>query len=227
MLRVCTSSTESALMSVDAYKAAAKITTTSDDSMLQSLLDRATALIEGYIGYPLRRQVYEETIAGYGSNDLIVSRTPLLAIESLSLSTNVIASTGYFIENERAGFIHCDLGWPWSPGMHIDLTLTPIPRTEAKTYTAIYEAGYCINGSTADGWLTTGYPVPSEVEAAMTMTVDFLSKSAGRDPSITSKTIGDLSISYAGRRGFSGQDGVPSIGLPDTAKGYVAHLVRF
>lgn len=227
MLRVCTSSTESALLSLTAYKASAKITTTSDDTIVQYALDRATALIEGYVGYPLRRQVYEETLAGYGSLELSVSRTPLRAIESILHSTSLVASTEYEIASESGGLIYRELGWPWTAGLEYDLTPHVAPKTELKSYTVVYEAGYCINGSTADGWLTTGEPVPADIEGAITMAASFVYKSASRDLSVASKKVGDLTITYQGGGQAFGGGGAPSVGLPDTVKGMLSHYRRF
>lgn len=227
MLRVCTSSTETALMSLTAYKAAVGTTTTADDDLMQSALDRATSLIEGYIGYPLRRQVYEETVHGYGSMTLTVSRTPLRAIESILYSTETVASTEYEIENDKGGLIYRELGWPWSARMEYELVARAAPGLETKPYTVVYESGYCVNGSTADGWLTTGEAVPSDVEAALIGAATFLYKSAGRDLSVSSKKIGDLSITYqSGAEG--GTQGAQLVGgLPNDVKGMLMPWRRF
>lgn len=215
-------------MSLTAYKAAAQVVSTSDDAAIQSHLDRATALIEGYIGYPLKRQVYSERVPGYGSYELQVSRLPLRAIESVSYGEDLFEPTGYDISNESAGLIYRELGWPWTAGVEYDLTAHIVPRSELKSFTVVYEAGFCVNGSTASGWLTTGESVPGDIESALVMATSFLYKSAGRDLSIASKSIGDLSISYQGGRaaGFGG-GGSPSIGLPDTVKGLLSQWRRF
>lgn len=227
MLRVCTSSTESSLLSLAAYKAAIG-TTTTDDAIIQSALDRATSLIEGYIGYPLRRQVYRETVGGYGSLELQVSRTPLRAIESIMHQTELVDAAEYEIGNEGAGLIHRELGWPWTAGLEFDLVPHVVNKSELKSYAVVYEAGYCINGSTADDWLTTGSPVPGDIEAAMVAAATFVYKSASRDFSVTSKKIDDLSISFqSGGGGGFGQGGSVSAGLPDTVKGMLSHLRRF
>lgn len=227
MLRVCTSSTESALLSLDAYKAAAKITTTSDDAVIQSALDRATALVEGYIGYPLRRQVYSESVAAYGGLELGVSRTPIRSIESIYYSTELVDPTSYEIASEQGGLIYRELGWPWTAGTVHDLTAHPVPKSELRLFTVTYEAGYCVSGSTADGWLTTGEAVPADIEAALIGAATFAYKNASRDFSITSKKIGDLSVSYtAGGQGGGGQI-AQSGGLPDTVKGLLAPWRRF
>lgn len=227
MLRTCTTSTDTAALSLSAYKAAAKITTTSDDAILQSALDRATALIEGYIGYPLRRAVYEETVPAGGGNHLSVSRVPVQAIESIAFQGDVVAPTSYDIESALAGLVYRPLGWLWTAGLTWDLAPHVMPNSELRDFTVVYEAGYCTNGSTASGWLTTGEPVPLELETALISATTFVYRSATRDESVKSKKIGDLSITYQGGT-VSGADGpMLSGGLPDTIKGILAPWRRF
>lgn len=222
-LRVCTSSTETTLLSLADYKAAAGITTTADDAIITSALSRATALIEGYLGYPLRRQVYDESVGGYGSLELLVSRTPITAIEAVYYSTDTVDPASYEIGNRGAGLIYRELGWPWTAGIEYDLTAHVVPKSETRTYRIVYEAGYCLAGSTADGWLTTGEAVPPDVEAALVSATTFVYKNAARDFSVTSKKIGDLEIEY--QNASEVQKSVS--GLPASVKGMLSHLRRF
>lgn len=224
MLRTCTTSTETALLSLSSYKASAQIVTTSDDAIIQTALDRATALVEGYLGYPLRRQVYEETVPSGGSNQLQVSRTPIHSIESIMYGTDVIESTSYDIDSQIGGLIYRSLGWTWTVGIQWSLLPHAVPNGETRDFTVVYEAGFCINGSTAAGWLTTGEPVPSDIEAAIALTATFVYRAIPRDDSIVSKSIGDLSIDYH-PRALGAQS--PSVGIPDTAKGLLNPWRRF
>ena len=227
MLRVCTSSTEGTLVSLTSYKAAASITTTSDDDIITAALGRATSLVEAYVGYTLRRQVYNETMGAYGSLDLSVSQTPVQAVEAVYYSTQEVDPTTYEIGNAGAGLIYREDGWPWTAGLRYDLTAHVIPNSEIKPYRVVYEAGYCINGSTDSGWLTTGVAVPGDIEAAIISAATFVYRNATRDFSVTSKKIGDLQVSYtAGGQGGGGQI-ADSGGLPLTVKGMLAHLRRF
>lgn len=224
MLRACTSSTESSLLSLTDYKAAVGTTSTADDAVIQSSLNRATAAIEGYLGYSLRRAVYQETIPGYGSLELQVSQTPLISIESINYGGELVDPTSYDIGNSKAGLIYRELGWPWTAGIDYDLLPRIVPKSETRSYTVVYESGYCVNGSTDAGWLTTGESVPGEIEAALVATATFFYKGLTRDQSVVSKTIGDLSITYHG----GAKAGSPQVsGIPDVAKGLIDHLRRF
>lgn len=226
MIRVCTSSTETSLISLSDYKLSAGITTTDDDAAIQAALDNATSLVEGFLGYPLKRQVYEEKVVGYGSLELSLSRVPVLAVESIYASTELVDPDTYEIGNAESGTIFREDGWPWTVGLEYEMVPHVAPRSEQKSFTVVYEAGYSVNGSTESGWLSTGESVPGDIKAALLHTTTFFYKSAGRDPSIESKKIGDLSITYAGGGGLTGGGGQPS-GIPDVAKGYISHRRRF
>lgn len=218
MLAVCTSSTELALITTQQLRDVLGTTSTSDDSLMQSMCNRATAELSGYLGYPLIRNVYSETVAGFGSNELQVSRVPVLSVESIYYSTQLVESTSYVIDNPSAGILSRDLGWAWTAGLQYELTGHVAPNSELKRFTIVYEAGYALSGSTAAGWLTTGEPVPYEIEDALLAAATFRYKAKSRDLSITSKRIGDLSISYA--ENLTG-------GLPNTITNLVQHLRRF
>lgn len=223
-LRVCTSSTETALMSLADYKAAAGITTTADDAIITSALSRATSLIEGYLGYPLRRQVYNESVGGFGSLELQVSRTPINAIEAIYYSTDEVDPSSYEIGNSGAGLIYRESGWPWTAGIEYDLTAHIVPKSEARLFRVVYEAGYSLNGSTADGWLTTGEAVPPDVEAALVSATTFVYRNtANQDGTVKRKQIGDLEIEYHDPTVV--QESVS--GLPSSIKGLLNHLRRF
>jgi hypothetical protein len=219
MLRTCTTSTDLSLLSLEAYKIAVGTTSTGDDDKITAALRQATSLVEGYVGYPLRRQVYEETVGGYGGNELLVGRSPLLAIESITYAGELVDPASY--DFNSAGLIYRELGWPWTAGLEYDLMPHVIPKSEARTYTVVYESGFCVNGSTADGWLTTGEPVPADIETAIAITASFVCGTVGRDPTVTSKKIGDLLYTYQTGGQFS-PTGNPSVGIPDIVKGVLA-----
>ena len=225
MLRVCTSSTEDTLLSLEAYKVAIGTTSTGSDATFEAALKRATELVEGYVGYPLRRQVYYETLAGYGNNELSLSRVPVRSIESIYFDTELVDPLSYNIESEKAGTVFRETGWPWTAGVQYDLQPRIVPRSEIPSYKVTYEAGFCINGSTEDGWLTTGTPIPGDIEAAVAMAATFIAKSVGRDQTLLSKRIGDLSIEY--QQTQSGVISTPSMGLPQDVKGMLSHWRRF
>jgi len=219
MLTIVTAAVESNLSSLEKLKAAlygATATSTGNDELLSDYLARASNVIEEYLGYPLMRQVYSETLAGYGDNSLMVSRTPVMAIGELNDGDDLITSTGYVIEEPKAGLIRRDEGFPWTAGIGADLSMRPVVGSELRRFTCIYEAGYILNGSTStEGWLTTstGRTLPHWAEQATLETAKSFFKRRSVDGAIKSKSIGNLSITYGG----SGSGGVEELPAPALA----------
>ena len=195
MISVCTSSTGTQLTTLEALKAILRTTSTGTDDLLNAYISRASNAVQEYLGYPLYRQVY-------GDNQLMLSRTPVNAIESITDGAgDELSSTGFQIEELDAGIIRRDEGFPWSAGVVSELELRPMPGTEKREYTAVYEAGYTLSCSTStSGYLTvtTGRTIPDWAELATLETAKSWFKRSAADGAISSKRIGDLSITYGG-----------------------------
>lgn len=200
MISVCTSSTGTQLTTLEALKAILRTTSTGTDDLLSSYISRASNAVQEYLGYPIYRQVYRETVAAYGDNQLMLSRTPVLAIESITDSDgNQLESTGYNIEDQDAGLVWRDEGFPWSAAVMFELDPRPVPGSEKREYVAVYEAGYTLTCATSTGGYvtaTTGRTIPEWAELATLETAKSWFKRSAADGAVQSKRIGDLSISY-------------------------------
>lgn len=199
MITTCTSSTGTQLSTLAAFKAALRVTTTADDDLMDTYLTMASEAVEQYLGYSLRRGVYSETVPAGGDNLLMLSQTPVQAIESLSYDGDELSSTDYSIDDPDAGLIWRDYGFPWTAQVQAELSERPVPGSERRAYTCVYEAGYVLAGSTTtDGWVTvtTGRTLPHWAERATLETAKTWFKQTAVDASIQSKRIGDLSITY-------------------------------
>ena len=132
----------------------------------------------------------------------MLSRTPVLAIESITDSDgNQLESTGYNIEDQDAGLVWRDEGFPWSAAVMFELDSRPVPGSEKREYVAVYEAGYTLTCTTStSGYLTvtTGRTIPDWAELATLETAKSWFKRSAADGAISNKRIGDLSITYGG-----------------------------
>jgi hypothetical protein len=203
MLRTCTSSTGMQLTTLATLKAVmfgATATSTVEDDVLDAYITRASEAVQDYLGYPLYRAVYEETVPGGGDNALMLSRTPVTVVESVVDGEDELDSTGYVIEEPGAGLLRRDEGFPWTAAVGFELDSRPVPGSEQRRYTVVYEAGYTFAGSTttSDSWLTytTGRTMPYWPEQATLETAKSWYKKKAADGSVQSKSIGDLSITY-------------------------------
>ena len=200
MLTVLTTSTGDRLTTVDALKGFLGIATTSEDAQLEDAILAATDAVQTYVGYPLLRQRYVETLKGFGSLRLMVSNTPVRDIGSIMVGTQLVSPSEYEIENAGAGFISRELGWPWTGGVEWDLTSHVVPNSETRRFSVDYEAGFIL---TTGSWETAGFltvgagrTLPKDLERACLESAKSLYLARKRDGTIQSKRVGDLAVTY-------------------------------
>lgn len=204
MLRVCTSSTEELLAPLTTFKRELGITTTSDDDLLTEALADASQLVQDYLGYPLHRQVYSESLAGPGSQEFVLARRHVRAVENIYYAGEALTTDSYETDGS-AGLVRVELGVPWTPMIETELVEHPLSGQAYHDYTVDYEAGYLAadTASTANGagkpWLTTstGRDMPRWATRAALITAKGLWLHRQTMPGISSKRVGDLAITYA------------------------------
>lgn len=153
---------------------------TASSSGMDLALTDATAWVERYIlngAGTLRRQVYVETLAGGGTQRLMLSRTPVLGVQRMFDATSTdtateYCSTDYRLENADAGFLEVttNAGFSWDVATDWFLTFGPRPSAVYRPWLVAYEAGwqYACTSSTSDDWVTTttGRTLPDDIARA-------------------------------------------------------------
>lgn len=143
-----------------AVKAELGISVTTDDALLDALIDSATAAIEGYTGwrYGFARQTYSETVKGYGGLELQLTQAPLISVTSVT-DANLGVITDYSIGDRDESTLYRESGWAWTAQAAAGLTGrqrwpgwgNPQPQTEQPDYTVVYVAGYLLPSQTITG----------------------------------------------------------------------------
>ena len=139
MLITCASSTETELAFVGdlAFLLGASA---SSSGMIQPLAAASREAERHILNDPngvIRRQIYQETVAGHGSPRLMLSRTPVLGVQRLFDGTDTgtateYCSTDYRIEDAEAGFLTLTgvslfaRDWIWGQ----DIQVYPVPNAE-------------------------------------------------------------------------------------------------
>jgi hypothetical protein len=200
MITVCTSSTETQLAALGDLMA--MLGATASSSGMDLSLTQASDWAERYVGYPLRRQVYEETVASYGTQRLVLSRTPVTSVQRFFNSTSTAEATEfqsseYRLADQEAGFIERDQGFRWTAQERWNLGSYIVPNSELKPWLLVYQAGYQLETSSTDNkWATTtteNTVPPSIGRAVLLRAAEMYQGTAG----IKSMKVGPLGITYS------------------------------
>lgn len=215
ILNVLASSTDGLLVSLADTKEALDITDEGADEALTRFIRRGSSRIESYVGRPLLSQVYQAVVPSYGGQLLQLPRYPIGAVLRVFDGTDTgtataLSSTEYRTLASR-GQLQRDAGWGWSYIAYPDVAPFPEPGQEYPRYLVEFSAGYIpANGkdvsATGDGTTTTGTTVPYDLQDAAIMVTRSMWLGKGREPGVTSKSVGELSISYSS---------APTSGIPD------------
>lgn len=227
MLTVTATSTDDKLTTLAAVKAHLEITSTDYDESIEDQIAAASDIIATELGYWPLRQRYTETVKGYGDLALLLSRTPVRAVDSITVDgTQVVDPTTYSVD-PNTGFVRRELGWPWSAGVEWDLDAHILPKSERERFSVDYEAGWVLTTSTgnlsASGFLTSsgGNTLPRDIEHATIEQAKTMFLARKVPGNIQSKSVGDLSITYRQKQqALSGA-------LTDEAAGMLQRWLRF
>lgn len=176
MLEIVTPASETRLISLEAARATIGLADDDDsqDAALEPLIDQASAAIVGFIGQPLARQTYRETVwSRLASDSLILSRFPVASITSVGIDGADIDADGYRLE-AASGIVHrrtptrCGPFWP------------------AGETVIEYAAGYELPDD-----------LPADIQRAAILTLRQAHFAGGRDPLLRSEeTDGVATFSY-------------------------------
>lgn len=201
MISVCTSSTDEQLAALGDLMMVLGVTASS--SGMDLALTQASDWTTRFVGYDLRRQVYEETVASYGSQRLMLSQTPIRSVQRFFNSTSTadateFESSEYRVSDKEAGFIQRDQGYEWTAQRRWDLGSYVVPNSETRPWLVVYEAGYQIGetSSTSDKWATTSTSnsLPPTIERAVLLrAAEMYQGSAG----VKQLKVGPLSVTYS------------------------------
>lgn len=172
---------------------------TSMDEYIERLIKAATDAIERYCQRHFSYvDVFTETVAGYGTPFILVSRTPLVSIQEIrilgvSIGANIDPNE-YEIYDREAGSIYRQSGWPWSAGARGDITREPFPGTERKIIEVTYSGGYVTPDQEVH--LLLPRTLPYDLEQICIDTVVSMFRERGENKAITSEGLMSARVSY-------------------------------
>lgn len=121
------------------------------DELIESLILEASDMIIKEIGYELFRARVTETVVGYGRSELLLSRTPIAKLESVSIDGEVIDTSLFTVDAIVGMLLHRGA---WANTRHIGVALTPFERPDegehrivADYWAGVFGPGEDINAS--------------------------------------------------------------------------------
>ena len=115
-----------------------------------------------------RADAIAEGVRTYGGTELIVKRTPVLSVTSITWRGDVVDASTYSVSNAEAGFIFRACGWPWSAGRMQSITWPQVPGTEAQSAVVTYSGGWVTPVQAAAGLFSSApRTLPYDLEDAV------------------------------------------------------------
>lgn len=146
---------------------------------VERFVDAASAAIERYCARIFAQQAYSEVLGGHRYTSLMLARTPIVSMTSVSADGQTI--TDYRVEDAEAGLLYRASGWGWP----------------SATWTLAYIGGYLMPEQSTPS-AANGPPLPHDLQRACIETVKVWWQERGVTDRIASKTLGLTgdSISY-------------------------------
>jgi len=201
MLTVLEAASTKQLISLEALKCILGISDAGDDILLETLLNAASEFIVEYTGREFARERVLETIPGYGTTQLLLSRAYVDTITSITHTGDII--TDYIIEDPKAGILYRAGTWDWTAGIGFTLTTRPLPGTEEPKFAVDYYGGYWL--SSFDGAKPAAavkLPASLELVCADLVQLWYNEKKSNITPGTESIRVGDYSVKNATNKGI-------------------------
>lgn len=161
------------LATVTQLKAILGITTSTDDTLMGVLLDRASAQVVGYCNQGFAKETITETLSSNGGYNLKLTRKPIVSITSITYDGTLVDASEYTLQEPAAGFVYNNNGWNCTYGEYL--------------YSVVYVAGYVLPSFTA-GTIN----LPLDITAACLDIAKTLYLNKDSDPTISKESVPDV-----------------------------------
>jgi len=117
------------------------------DALLEKLISRATSAIESFCSRIFARQAYTETLAGYGTTEIVLGQAPLAGTSTPTVTYEGDTISTVAVGNRKAAILSLESGFNWtavgSPHTMVDIA---VPFSEQPDYSVAYTAGWLLPG---------------------------------------------------------------------------------
>lgn len=161
------------------------ITDASKDGVLERQIHAASDAIRGFCHRDFARRIFgpsnPERVAGHGRPLLVLSLTPILSVEKITVEGVLQDPATYFVDDPDAGFVRLNLGvWPWTGLTQPGITGQKLPDSERPAILVEYTGGYVTpEQARADPLFTRD--LPHDLEEACIFTIATWYRQRGTD----------------------------------------------
>lgn len=195
------------------------------DARLERLITVATDLAESECDRVFFYQAgISERCKGYGTPQIVVGRTPVVTITSITELATLLSATEYEAVVEpttrradsgvilRKGGDYSLRAWPWTAARRPDIVQDKSPGSEAPGIVVVYAGGFVTPAQAAsanwaaDNPLAPVRTLPHDLEQAVVELVVSLYRNAGQDRNVSLEAVGDGSQSWGKGRAIIPDD---------------------
>lgn len=164
------------------------------DAVLERQINAASDAIERYVGRTLYRgTVTSERVKGYGDRILLLARTPIVSVTSITRGGSTVDASSYYVENAEVGSVYSSTGWVWTAAPLEGVAVQDqVPGTEEASYLVTYVGGY---QTPAQGGTRT---LPYDLEEAALITAVNAFRNRGKYQSLQTETEAQEDATWRG-----------------------------
>lgn len=201
-----------ALVSLDEACAQIGIAVGDDDDAVIRTINRASARVAAFLGRAIHYDAaIVESVAGFGTTDLVLSRFPIVAVASIAFD-GVAQAIDFDLNSKSAGVLYRRTGWTWTTIRNPGVAQDPLPDAEEKLFSVAYSAGWWTSAQGPASALPAGATLlPDDIEQAALELVSSMYSRRGSGTDVASESLLGYSVTY--RPGVAA-DGSWTAGLP-------------
>ena len=206
------------LTTLDTLKGSLGITNDSNDDVLEQLIREASSYASTYTNRIFGRERVTEDFVGNGTPQLVLSRTPIVAIEQVKFDTTVQDLTEITIVDADAGIVQRKGNWTSTKLPFNTIDLAPSSYGEYKWHIT-YTGGWVLPNWEDSDVRDLPYDLERAVlETVRTLNIDNQLGQAGIDSTVSKYKIGDTEVTWGNRGGSSSSESnAYTMGMPDKA----------
>jgi len=173
------------------------------DARAERYIDAASAFLARECDRIFERaDAISEKKAGYGYNEIILSRRPVVAVTSVTVNGAALSSSDYELRDIASGIpgvLYRAGGWSWSAESLRAISSPALPGSEDREITVVYNGGWVTPQQNADGLFSgAARTLPADIEDACVLLVASRWRGRGTDYRARSRTYEGQQLTFGG-----------------------------